>query len=181
MDVGEALEEADLWEGRGGAVMDTLAAEVRRLRTRDEARRRDVLAALGMDRLRDWDDVLNVVRCQRAENAELRDATVVVQCDDPEHAERDQLAAEVRRLRGELGLEMGMRTAAVDELESLRRALWSALGVDQFSDQDTLAELAAQVEAGAAVARLWNPLVRTLPRALVAALDELVRVYGEES
>jgi hypothetical protein len=61
------------------------------------------------------------------------------------------LAREVERLRDELGMEMGMRSVAVDELESLRRELWQLLSADQLSDEDTLDRLRARVrdlEAG---------------------------------
>jgi predicted nuclease with TOPRIM domain len=52
---------------------------------------------------------------------------------------------ELERLRDELGMEMGMRSVAVDELESLRRELWQPLGEDQLSDEDTLDRLRARV------------------------------------
>lgn len=54
-----------------------------------------------------------------------------------------QQAEEIQHLRDELGLEAGMRSAAVDELETLRRKLWDLLGADQLSDEDTLTRLYA--------------------------------------
>lgn len=68
-------------------------------------------------------------------------------------AEYDRRGAEIDHLRGEalrlvdgLGLEAGMRVAAVDELETLRRRLWALVGGDQMSDDDTVGRLGAQLE-----------------------------------
>lgn len=69
-------------------------------------------------------------------------------------AEYNRRSAEVERLQDELGFEMGMRTAAVDQLETLRRRLWSLLDADQLSDDDTVDRLRA-----ALVARTPQPAV----------------------
>lgn len=59
------------------------------------------------------------------------------------------LDREVRALRADLGMEMGMRTAAVDEAETLRRQLWALLDADQLSDDDTVERLRAALAARA--------------------------------
>lgn len=57
------------------------------------------------------------------------------------------LRREREEAREALGLEMGMRTAAVDELETLRRRLWVLLDADQLSDDDTVDRLRAALVA----------------------------------
>lgn len=57
------------------------------------------------------------------------------------------LAAEVRALRDDFGMEMGMRAAALDELETLRRRLWALLDADQLSDDDAVDRLCAALAA----------------------------------
>lgn len=56
------------------------------------------------------------------------------------HAEE---RAKLQRLRDDLGMEMGMRAAAIDQLETLRRRLWALLGASQLSDDDTVERLAS--------------------------------------
>lgn len=60
-------------------------------------------------------------------------------------------AAELAQLRDDLGMEMGMRVVAVDELESLRRELWQLLDADQLSDEDVLERL----RSGRAASARW--------------------------
>lgn len=49
----------------------------------------------------------------------------------------------IQQLQDDLGMEMGMRTAAIDQLETLRRHLWALVDGDQLSDDDTVERLRA--------------------------------------
>lgn len=74
----------------------------------------------------------------RPTREQVEDALTAADLDAGGAAVRAVLAAEVRALRDDLGMEMGMRAAAVDELEALRRRLWELLGADQFADDEVL-------------------------------------------
>lgn len=102
----------------------------------------------------DWDAHDGHERCgQGIAYSDVADELETLVAAAPEGVDA---ADEQERLREELGLEAGMRTAAVDELESLRRELWQLINADQLSDQDTLSQLRARDEAAKAVVRLWK-------------------------
>lgn len=130
-----ALRRADRYGGGTPPLTtDVLAAEVRALRAElDEQgneltvrRLQDLVAARTSQGAGEgWDDASDADRRQALRSA-LR--------------HRDALA-------DELGLEAGMRTAAVDELETLRRRLWELLDDDQLSDDATVDALRAALVA----------------------------------
>lgn len=89
------------------------------------------------------------VRALRAELEALDDAAAAAVTVSGRRwaAHATILRPEREEAREALGLEMGMRTAAVDELETLRRRLWALLDADQLSDDDTVDRLRAALAA----------------------------------